>query len=91
MPLVLDAKYLAESLQRFQGCGEVRISERGALIMLANYQRLIEAVGNQGRVATAEVIEHPTVVQKPAKTLDELRERSLDRLDKLHESLTGRT
>ena len=93
MPLVTDAKYLAESLDRFRGCGEVRISERGARVMLANYQRLIEAVGGNlpGKDATAEVIEHPTVVEAmPAKTLDELRQKSLDRLDKLHESLTGR-
>ena len=64
MPLVMDAKYLAESMDRFHGCGEVRISERGAKVMLANYQRLIEAVSHQGRGdATAEVIEHPTVAE----------------------------
>ena len=91
VPMYVDAKYLAASVERFKNHAEVHISRDGAGVMLKNYQMLLEVldrVAGKGAAATP-AIEHPTSAEKPSliQELETLRVGSLERLERLNEGL----
>ena len=87
-PIFTDAKYLAASIDQFDGHRNVHISKDGAKAMLLNYQRVLETLaGLTGKVAGAEADQRPTK-PSPIQRLETLRMTSLERLESLHQTLS---
>lgn len=66
--LFVDAKYLSDSMARFQGYGEIHISHDGARVMLKNYQELLallqkamqDVPGSVAKEGNEPPLQHPT-------------------------------
>ena len=81
--LSVDAKYLADCLERFRAVGEVRIPAASVEFLLGNYRLAIKALG--GEAGEQAPLEHPSL--RGAEALKTAREEAVQKMQEANATM----